>query len=256
MKAKQGGLGRTYDEIIQRQIEEYNASEGNLTGYDCPLCKNRGDYRVYENGEQVVRFCQCMEIRKTLCRIEKSGLNGLIKECRLDNFQTTDTWQKNIKEMAERFLSDTSGSWLFIGGQVGCGKTHICTAITGELLKKYSARYMLWRDESIALKAAITDDALYAEMIEEIKRPDVLYIDDFFKTQANAKPSQADVSLAFEIINFRYCDKNKRTIISSERYMDEIIEIDEALGSRIYQRTRGFCINIPKDQKKNYRLKS
>ena len=44
---------------------------------------------------------------------------------------------------------------VFIGGQVGAGKTHLCTAMVGEFLKRgISAKYMLWRDDALKLKAS------------------------------------------------------------------------------------------------------
>ena len=75
-----------------------------------------------------------------------------------------------------------------------------------------------------------------------------MYIDDLFKGSVTS----ADINLAYEIINARYGVKELRTIISTERSMQNIIGIDEALGSRIYQRSKNFIIQTPKQ---NWRLK-
>jgi len=113
---------------------------------------------------------------------------------------------------------------------------------------------MLWKDESVRLKAVVTDGSEYSQIIEPLKKVDVLYIDDFLKTERGKFPTTGDVNIAFELINHRYINK-KITIFSSERDVDEIIDIDEATGSRIYERTKnGVYLSVSKDKSKNYRL--
>ena len=72
----------------------------------------------------------------------------------------------------------------------------------------------------------------------------VLYIDDMYKTGKGQQPTVGDVNLAFEIINARYNDTGKVTIISSERTVEEMLDIDEAVGSRIYERSKGNYLNL------------
>jgi DNA replication protein DnaC len=61
------------------------------------------------------------------------------------------------------------------------------------------------------------------------------------------------VNVAFEIINYRYNNPNLLTIISSELSEDELLDVDEAIGGRIYERARTF--SIAKDRKRNYRIR-
>ena len=65
----------------------------------------------------------------------------------------------------------------------------------------------------------------------------MLYIDDFLK----GRITDADINLAFELINARY---NRRetaiTIISSELDLGTVTKLDEALGGRIYERARNY----------------
>jgi DNA replication protein DnaC len=133
-------------------------------------------------------------------------------------------------------------------GSVGSGKTHLCTAICGALLDQGKfVRYMLWRDESVKLKAIVNDGEYEAE-IKPLKNCQVLYIDDLFKGGATA----ADIKLAFEILNSRY-NRRLTTIISCEKTPEELLAIDEALGSRIYERSKGNCVVI--HGSKNWRLR-
>ena len=108
--------------------------------------------------------------------------------------------------------------------------------------------YMSWRDESTAIKADITDSEAYEKRIKKLKTVEVLYIDDFLK----GSDTDADIRLAFEILNARYNDKRLRTVISSERDITELLERDEALGSRIYERAKGYTLRAPDS---NWRLR-
>ncbi len=194
--------------------------------------------------------CKCTKIRDTLNRIRQSGLEKQLKSCTFKNFKTESEWQKALKEVAVEFVkSDAVG--FFVGGQSGCGKTHICTAIIGNFIKQgLSARYFVWREDSTILKAMVNDRE-YTERINEFKTADVLYIDDLFK-QKDVK--DADIKLAFELIDYRSRQMLK-TIISTELDENALIDCDEALAGRILQMSRGFRIIIPQDRKKNYRLR-
>lgn len=206
---------------------------------------------------ETLRTCKCKKIRSSLMNIKLSGLESLLDDYSFDKYKTKELWQKRIKESALSFMSNTYGNWYFIGGQVGSGKSHICTAIVKELLLQGNeALYMKWRDDSVELKKAITSDNNdYSPAINRFKNVKVLYIDDFLKTEKGRVPTAADIMLAFEILNHRYIDKSLITIISTERLVDELIEIDEAIGSRIYQRSKSYCIELSHDKGKNIRMR-
>jgi DNA replication protein DnaC len=242
---------------LQKQVDSFNASTGMLEGYDCTACKNRG-YSQYLKDSLVINTpCSCLEIRKSLKIIERSGLKDLLEDYTFDNYICEHGWQKEIKAAAERFTtSDTKGKWFYIGGQVGSGKTHLCTAIVSEFLKQGKpAKYMLWRDEIVTIKAAVNDEQGYANLINPLKEVEVLYIDDFFKTQSGSMPTVADANVAFEILNYRYNSKSLITIISGERYIGDLQDIDDAVASRIFHKTDGneFCKDVGKDPNRNYR---
>lgn len=219
-----------------------------LGGVDCELCNNKG-YILFkrESGELVTRECECMSKRRSLRRIRKSGISDMLTRYTFKNFDDSDDVRKSIKATAISYANSNSG-WFYIAGQPGSGKTHICTAICARLIDRgKDVYYMKWRDESRQLKAQINSEAL-EEPLEKLKTVYALYIDDFFKGGSN----EADVRLSFEIINARYNNSKLRTIISTEMPLEEILQVDEALGSRIYERSRGFVIAAPKE---NYRLR-
>lgn len=251
--------GTTWDELLKARADSYNNTVGNLTGYDCPICKNKGNIEIIKNGESFVRRCKCMDVRESIHRIKKSGLMHLIDRYTLDNFDADEPWQKNIKQAAKEYVKAiTSGgnNWFLMTGQPGCGKTHICTAIAGLLLKNgIPVQYMLWRDEAVEIKALVNDYEAYKAIMDKLKTVKVLYIDDFLKTKNGTDVTAGDINAAFEIINNRYIDPNLITLLSSEKDIDSITLIDEAIGSRIVERAAGYCKNILRAKGRNYRLR-
>ena len=89
-------------------------------------------------------------------------------------------------------------------------------------------------------------------MVEPLKRVKVLYIDDLFKTGKGQQPTTGDVNLAFELINARYNDSRLLTVIASERSINEILDIDEGVGSRIYERAKEYYADLR--GRKNWRM--
>lgn len=267
-------LAPTFNNMSQKERMEqrvilYNSDVGTRNeedGYDCPECKNRGfSYVVTEyHGvyDTAISICKCDEIRRTRLRLKKAGLLNMVTKCTFDAYQTPDKWQSIIKNKAQQFCQDDEHRFFFIGGQSGAGKTHICTAITAHYINQgKKARYMVWFDEANKLKGLVTEPGEYAAVMDEIKKTDVLYIDDLFKPIKGANgqvtpPSYADIRLAMEIINYRYNNPGLITIISGERTIDELIYLDEALAGRISQLSKegGYCINLSKDSRKNWRL--
>ena len=245
-------LALTYDELLKAKSELCNSTPGKLTGYDCKKCLNKGYISVIKDGTEIMTECECMKKRECLKRINSSGIASQIKAKTFTAYRANEPFQRFIKQSAAEFVSgflkNREKEWFFIGGQNGCGKTHICTAIAGQFLKKgFNIRYMLWAEESPVIKSMVNEPQ-YKEIISGYQYAEVLYIDDLFKEGA----SDADIRLAFQILDYRYRN-HLCTIMSSECTLDEIYSIDQALGGRIAEISRN--INIPKDKNKDYRLK-
>ncbi len=271
------GLGLGFENLTpqereQQKVDAYNATVGDLDkedGYQCDICKNKGHVAIVTKNEQFGYYmeallnCKCCRIRNAIRRLNRSGLKNRVKECTFERYEAQEGWQQTIKAKAQEFASSGGDDWFFIGGQSGAGKTHICTAAAIARLKQgKELRYMEWREEVPKIKASITEAAKYAEMMHELKTVDVLYIDDLFKNgrapDGNiALPTAADINLAFEIINYRCNQPELITIISSERTLAELVEIDEAVAGRIAQRSKknGYCINLKRDSRKNWRMR-
>ncbi|OGS58460.1 MAG: hypothetical protein A2Y19_00455 [Firmicutes bacterium GWE2_51_13] len=241
---------------LQSKVDRYNEEVGTLQGNDCPICRNKGYIMILDDGYTALKKCECLKTRQSKKLIEKSGLRHLIQEYTFEKFVDQETWQRVIKEKALAFVQDTEEHWFFIGGQVGAGKTHICTAIVNELMKQgKEALYMLWRDEIMKLKANVMEGNEYFQAMEAFKTKKVLYIDDLFKSERGKPPTTSDINIAFEILNARYNNPELTTILSSEKILKEILGIDEAIGSRIFQRVGSYMLELNKNPKMNMRLR-
>ena len=256
----------TEEEKVKHFVDVDNCRQGNLNkdGFDCKFCRNKGWIAVVQKEPtyitQATKLCGCLEVRKMIKNAKASGMGDLLDH-KLENFETTEEWQKTVFQLANEYLESKGDSWFAVLGQSGAGKTMICSAIANKLLKRYKkVKFMTWTEFTEKLKR-MRFDADRDEYFEEFSKVEVLYIDDFLKgsitTDENGrlKANATDVKYAFHLINERY---NKRlvTIISSEYLIDDIREyVDEAVAGRINERCREFCLQIRKDKNKNYRFK-
>lgn len=232
----------------------YNETEGNLEGIDCQKCRNKGYIAELIDGVEIHKECSCMEERRGRIRMNASGLGGLTERYTFSSYTTGEDWQKRAKAVCLKYVSmPKADNWLFIAGQSGAGKTHLCTAVCNELMKKgLSVRYEVWRELIRKLKAVQYDDTKYQTAMQELRDAECLYIDDFLKG-IDRRQLDSDANFAFEIINHRY-NANKKTIISSELLIDDIKQIDEALSGRIAEKSKGFQAQIKKEDGRNYRF--
>lgn len=250
------------EDVVKHLMEKYgqHTVSSMPKAYKCEKCHDSG---WIELGNNTVAKCACRLAREAEERMRRSGLAEALDTQTLDNFQIKTEVQRKMKETAEKYLSDLLENpksprrpWLYIGGNPGSGKTHICTAVCGELLKNnIGVRYMQWLDVSRKLKAVINDEGFEDEVADYIN-VSVLYIDDLLKQKYTPNPvfSEADIKIAFTILNARYI-MNKPTIISSEwDLVNQLLPADEGVFSRVYERSRGHRITIERKLENNFRL--
>lgn len=261
-------IGKPTFEMDDKEDIEYsvllynNEQKGDLEFYDCKECLNKGLIAyVDEKGDMSYRQCKCITVRESHKRMKRSGLSELLQIYNFDNYICEYPWQRFVKDKALEFV-DSNEPLFMISGTSGSGKSLICTSISKELLDKgMELMYMVWTNEALALKQyKLNNIDLYNKLMDKIKNVDVLYIDDFLKVGKNEEPTTADMNIARDIIDYRYIkslsDKSKRwtTILSTERTLDEIIELDASVGGRIKQLVGEYLITLTGEDK-NYRLK-
>lgn len=228
---------------------------------ECAICGDDGWIVHVEGDYKFSEKCRCRIVKEAEMRIRNSGLSHVLDSWTLDNFKTEKDYQRHMKDTVIRFIKAVKTGekpWLFIGGAVGSGKSHLCTAACGELLRdRFNVRYFQWLTDARRMKGFAADPEEYEELLGRYSRMDVLYIDDLFKSKRNDKdglnPSDADVRLAFELINGRYVE-DKIMVISSEWLLtQELLDVDEGTFSRVYEKTTGYRIEIKRESGRNYR---
>lgn len=255
---------------IRQQAEANRKQFGHeLAANKCERCLKGHDGRVdgayvwKEEDEESVRVMYIcphrMECEKLLAfkagyqdRLTKrSGMSDELLKKTVSGFKADSPHQKAMKAMAAGYVTRciedyklfNKPFWLFLGGQSGSGKTHLCAAAVNEFMRRgRGVRYCAYTELTRALSNF--DYQLEAE----IKNAKILFLDDLFKVD----PTAGELKSIFDIIDYRY-RQNLQTIISSEKELDEIEQIDAAVAGRIMERCGKFFMGIERDDRKNFR---
>lgn len=247
---------------LRRYIAEHEHIPGNSKSspiqYECPKCKDKGYILVDIDGYDVARECECSGIRQAKELMRQSGISEGFLRKDFKNFDIRNNPQLgNAKNKAIQYTKDFSGveherhNSIMFSGQVGSGKTHLGIAVCNRLMRDgVAVIYMAYRTAVTRIKQYITDDTTYNRELKRYMRARVLYIDDFLK----GKLTEADVNIMYELINHRYMN-NLPIIVSTEKSLDQILEFDEAIGSRIIEMCRKNIIDL-QGKELNYRIYS
>lgn len=167
-------------------------------------------------------------------------------ECAIEYFQEFE----EIKKLRQNSIA--------LLGQPGAGKTHLLMATANNLMN-ISYIPVLYFPYVEGFEDLRDDFDLLSEKLNHMKKTDVLFIDDLFKptgTGKDRKPraSEWQIEQMYAVINHRYLN-HMPIMVSSELDIDEIEQIDEALGTRIRQMCQDFMVIIKGDRKLlNHRL--
>lgn len=248
--------GSTTEDYDRQRAAWANEIPGALKGYDCPDCRNRGYSMVPDpKGGIVARRCRCMSLRAARAAMQRCGIaSDTLDVCTWDRWETPTRWQERAREMGRayvrRCLTEPGfSSWFIAAGRPGCGKTRLCSTVLREiLLGGKRGQYVSWRDFARQAKGVANDGDRFRALVDPVKRAPILYIDDLMKNHTTA----ADMGLIFEVLNERYA-AGRPTIISSELTIDTVLRGDEAIGSRMVERSTDFYLDLSRAD--NYRLK-
>lgn len=230
--------------------------------YKCDKCNDTGWIEV-DPVTRAVKKCGCRLAREAEDRLRASGLAGALELQTFETFEVKTELQGKMKALGQQYVQDLFADkdnprrpWLYIGGNPGSGKTHICTAVCGEVLKRnVGVRYMQWVDAARELKANINDED-FEDLVADYINVSVLYIDDLLKQKYTDCPvfTEADIKIAFTILNARYI-MNKPTVISSEwDLVNQLLPADEGVFSRVYERSKAHRLTIDRNIRNNFRL--
>lgn len=220
---------------------------------------------------EFVNWCDCRNGMISKSLMDTSGITPEFQEKTFTGFKTKglDPLIAKMRDTAVNYyalfekIEKTQRNSIALLGQPGCGKTHLLMALSHNMIKnkRKSVRYFPYVEGFDELRSDL--DSLNGKL-EVMKNKDILFIDDLFKptTKMLANGERAKVPSASEwelkqmysVINYRYMNY-KPIFISSELSFEEMFELDEALGSRIFEMCKDFYVQIDKNVNLNYRLK-
>lgn len=225
--------------------------------FKCKSCKDTGFIITrHEHSQPTMTPCRCMEEDKVKRLWINSGINTDNLNKTFGNF---DEWSSKAKEMKSKaaeyykafytIRTDRRNSILLCGNP-GSGKTHIALALANNFLKKgIRVVYMPYRDIVTKLKQNMIDEEYYKKTLSKYQTCEVLLLDDLYKGKVN----ETDVNIMFELINYRYLN-HLPIIVSTEFTVEKLLSFDEAIGSRIYEMSKNYIVEIEGTQN-NYRLR-
>lgn len=249
-------------DMTPKEKQEYkvismNIKSGDLNLVDnieCDICNNKG-YKYYLNEydyyEILVKDCSCKLERNIRNELRKSGLNFAFEKLTFESYKTTELYQEKIKEIAIDYVNNHKDEWFTILGQTGAGKTHICTAISQEMIKQGKQfKYLAFAEDMGKIITGLKNfdieiNKRARKLLDDYMNAEVLYIDDFLKVNVRDH--------IFELIDYRYRN-NLTTIISSEYTEKQLFLYDEAVAGRILEKSNIYLSTIEQDSKKNYRM--
>lgn len=208
--------------------------------------------------------CECVKKHRLNRLMRASEITEEFKSLRFTNFKTegkprviVDAYECAL-EYYEEFHNIKKSRYNSIAllGQPGAGKTHLLTAISNELIQRQSIP-VLYFPFVEGFNDLRDDFDKLEEKLSRMKSVDVLFIDDLFKpTGKDRKPRATEwqIEQMYAVINHRYLN-HMPLLVSSELNVDELCDVDEALGTRIYQMCQDFTVVIEGERKiLNYRL--
>jgi DNA replication protein DnaC len=208
-----------------------------------------------ERGE-LWRRCDCGEKKKVKRLMASSNITEEFKKIGFSSFkvdgkpETIKTAYITALDYYKRFndIRNTKQNSIALLGQPGAGKTHLLTAVSNNLIAKgIGVLYFPWKEGFDDLKS---DFSIIKSKISRMERAEVLFLDDVFKGRTEVTDFQLET--LFGVVNYRYLN-HLPILVSSERTFDEMMDIDEAIGSRLFERCKDFTV-IYKGRELNHRL--
>lgn len=212
----------------------------------CKICNDRGFLMTKgTDGYVTAKDCICKRKKRWHGLVEREGLLDRLKNNTFKNFEVTSESSKRAKEQALKYTTDYKEKSLIITGQVGSGKTHLALAVVNQIaeneirannINQVLPKIAFYNSLINKLKGSKRFSSEYETItiLDEYKNTPFLLIDDFLKIERGYEA----VTWMFEIINARY-NMKLPTIITSELTPKQIVQIDEALGSRLIEMAGG-----------------
>lgn len=223
--------------------------------WNCDKCGGSTWVEAEGESKNMLKRCECYPRYVFMKNLEVSGIGNAFQRKTLDKFHAETEILDKIKRMVTNYINaysencEEKGNSLLLLGSVGSGKTHLGVSAAIELVKQgVGVIYADYRSEIRSLKQSILDKAEYDRRKQRLQSCQCLLIDDLFKGNV----TETDIGYIYDIINHRYLEQLP-VIVTSEKSVKELMSIDEAVASRMFEMAKGYIITMQGIG--NYRLK-
>lgn len=223
----------------------------------CECCLNEnanGVVHIWQ--ENTIWFCperfrcdKVSEFRDKYVRLlkERSEMPKELLEKTGKGFITDKAWQRKAVHVVANWVEDEGRRWLVILGEPGSGKTHLASAAANFAMSQGKRVFFCrWGRVMNDLK---TYKGLDTPLYHKCEDVPVLFLDDLYK----GNPTEFEIKATAELIDYRYAN-NLPTIITSEKYPDELMEIDTATLGRMFERCGDCWFEMPRGRENDYRM--
>ncbi len=216
----------------------------------CRECGGTGWRLVDEDGEQLVRRCECAEATRRRRLLEQARIPARYRHCTLSSFElwnpedpTLVRGRRAVEEFVDLYPSVDKG--LLLMGPVGTGKTHLAVAALQELITCKGAGGRFADFTSLVLEIQMTFDGQGSS--RDILRPlievELLVLDEL----GAGKATQWVMDLLYYLVNSRYLEG--RTTIFTTNYSDFAAtpgheSLTDRVSARIRSRLFEMCRRI------------
>lgn len=252
-------MGRIRELAAKAKASSHSSTSQGAAEYECKDCKDEEGELVRTASGEVWRPCNCVEKKRIARLIKASAITEEFARKKFKNFdlENVDEIIKEAHNAAYEYVKsfptirNSRHNSIALIGRPGTGKTHLLMAVSNNLMirLRVGVIYFPWVEGFNEIKGDLDN---LDERIHKLQQAEVLFIDDMWK--GREKPSPFQIEQAFAIVNYRYLN-NLPLLISSERSFAEMCEIDEAVGSRLKEMTRGNTVTIKGGIELNYRLR-
>lgn len=239
----------------EKSLEYQNILPKNI--YNCNKCCDNGGYIIKKNDIEYYNECECFKNTRSdrlfkasqiTFEFRKKTFNSWDSSCLDDDVRNARIASQDYACNFEDIKTRRHNSIALLG-QSGAGKTHLLMAIANQLMDNgIQVFYFPFVEGFNDLKSDFDN---LNNRIEKMQKAEVLFIDDLFKGRKDS--TQFQVEQMFGVVNYRYMN-NLPMLISSEKLIEDLIQIDEALGSRIYEMSKDYVIELI-GKKLNYRMR-
>lgn len=233
-----------YTTKLERTVEELKNCQNCKS---LAVCKNKVEGMVYypklENNKLEFNYVACKYKKKYDKEQDeiKSKFYEMPHEIRLARMSNIEVDKervkiiKYLKKFYDNYLKDQTGKGLYLHGSFGSGKTYLVSALLNELSKENYSSVIIYYPELLrSLKESFNDDNNdYSERIEEIKRCDLLLLDDI---GAETATSWNRDEILGTILQYRM-DNKKSTFFTSNLNLEEL-ENHFILNSKIEEKIK------------------